>query len=170
MVTKRELYLNMRDRGMTANGAKLELAGDILLYKAGAMSGTGKERGFYTEWQDQKRQERRNVSLSECDDSRMPDCDYAQDLAVYELRELVYLGRKWGTDRQADYLELMAVGNNFTEIAEICGCTADTVSRNIRQVARLIAKREPYFGLYEIIARACGVTVGQAKDIVKRVQ
>lgn len=171
MVTKRELYLNMRDRGMTANGAKLELAGDILLYKAGEMNSTGRERGFYTEWQEKERQQRqRNISLDSCDSKRLPDCDYIQDLAVYQLRELVILGKKWGTVEQSDYLELMAVGNNFSEIAEICGVKWWRVRDEIRRVARVIARNEPWFGLAEILAKACGVSIGRARDIVKRVQ
>jgi predicted DNA-binding protein YlxM (UPF0122 family) len=171
MTTKREYYLNLRSRGYSQDDARLELAGDMLLYKAGVMQERGKRRGFYTEWQESRRKGRGNVSLGDCDTGRMPDCDYTQDLAVYELRELTALADKWCTAVQSDYLILICnEGLSFAEIGRLCGVDWWVVRDEVRRAAKVIAANEPYWGLYEIIAKACGVSVGQAKDIVKRVQ
>jgi hypothetical protein len=145
-----------------------EYDSDCILDEAGHFNRVNKD--CYTERQFRQQRDSTNASMDNYDPQSVPDCDYVNDLAVYQLRELAVLSGKWCSVKQSRYIRLMCAGWSFTDVGHICGVDESTVRESIRAGAERIAKRDPYFGLYELIARACGVSVSDAKYYARRVQ
>jgi hypothetical protein len=166
-----DYYRPLLKQGWTNEEVALEMQADYLLYKSGAMSRKDKE--VYTEYQLSQRIESENDLLSDYDPETIGEEKPIRDLALVQWRE-IEAGAKHINCSEAEifYLGLRFLGHSYREIEEFSKGTEHaasdkTIKKAVQHAANRIVHAYPYFGLYEIIAQACGVSQAIAKNICR---